>query len=266
MEDFKPGQFNNQYKAHPILSELIRMPPSITEYYADLFSFIEIDGDLLPFTSFQFSNWNRCSKKEKKIIVANIVLYKKGFIDGVNKSFIPFVDTAENRIAGVLNVAIVKKFSGFHYTFNINSGNKLDNDFKWLYDIGKTNGELYKAWTIIFENTAAFKDYFEGNNNLTRVNKNKPYNKSINTFEKAAKDIETLNTMLKILSEKMVIDDQGMLIKSATTLFSLIKRFKKEGYFKTITIRALHPLINDRFKTTTTYQNLNQAPVYQNSL
>jgi hypothetical protein len=158
MEDSKPGQFNNQFKEHPPLSALVKMPDVIIKSYENLFVTHEIDGDSLPFTGFQSSNWERYSTNERKIIGDNLTYFKNGFLDGVNKSFIPFADTPENRIKEVLNIAIVIQFSGFPISFK--------NNFSWLYDLGKRNGEIYKAWTIIFENPSTFEDYFREKGNL----------------------------------------------------------------------------------------------------
>lgn len=90
--------------------------------------------------------------------------------------------------------------------------------------------------------------------------------KPINTFEEAAKDDEALKTMLTILSNKKVIDNQNTLISTAKSLYSLIKRFKQLGYFKNIFLKDLHPLVNTAFKADKSYQHFNQTAPYNKTL
>jgi len=88
----------------------------------------------------------------------------------------------------------------------------------------------------------------------------------INSFENAAKDQNTLQIMFEILQKKSVINDQRILIKTSSLLYSLVKRFKTEGYFKKVSYKDLHPLVNEAFKSQCQYQTFNQAQVYQGKL
>ncbi len=89
---------------------------------------------------------------------------------------------------------------------------------------------------------------------------------SITTFEDAVLNKEKLMKVYEILSTKRVIDETKSLTGNATLLYSLMKRFKKLGYFKKITDKDLHPLINISFNTVASYQLYKQVEIYSKEL
>ncbi|WP_069658626.1 hypothetical protein [Arcticibacter eurypsychrophilus] len=82
------------------------------------------------------------------------------------------------------------------------------------------------------------------------------------SFADAAISEDRLNEMYKILLDKKIIDNEHTKLGTDTMFYSLIKRFKKDKYFKTITLIELHPLVNKEFNMTGILQALKQADPY----
>jgi hypothetical protein len=85
--------------------------------------------------------------------------YAKGFYEGMQYEFKPFIDTAEARIEMIFSEAYKNGWlSGFPESRNLNKEIYLDG--KAFYEYGKEIGRKYKAWGIILQTPALFEKYF----------------------------------------------------------------------------------------------------------
>jgi hypothetical protein len=85
----------------------------------------------------------------------------------------------------------------------------------------------------------------------------------IGTLRDAAISDDIFNIIIKTLIDKRVIDEQLSLISTSDSLYGIIKRFKKMGYFNRITNEKLHPLVNIAFSTNSVFQTFKQADIYR---
>jgi hypothetical protein len=82
--------------------------------------------------------------------------YTRGFLEGYNESFIPFIDTPQTRIEMIVKAAIVRP-----EFVNIQTDNSRVVKMYCVYSQGLKEGRRYKAWGIIEKSPNAFVDYFK---------------------------------------------------------------------------------------------------------
>ncbi|MDR1984047.1 MAG: hypothetical protein LBQ28_04395 [Prevotellaceae bacterium] len=87
-------------------------------------------------------------------VLPNLEEYAKGFLDGYNTIFEPFINTIEAKKEMVLNAALKADmpFGEKHL-----SNGEIE---YFLYEGGKYEGERYKAWEIILQTPNEFIKYF----------------------------------------------------------------------------------------------------------
>lgn len=88
----------------------------------------------------------------------------------------------------------------------------------------------------------------------------------LNTLKDAMVDEQKYNEMCMILLNKGIINEDHVLIKTATVLYGIIKRLKKMGFFRAIIYEDLHPLVNAAFNTNTTLDLFKQAKIYDKAM
>lgn len=212
------------------------------------------------------NQWNTLSEADRAVIQADLVLNE------ISKTDI-------NLLKAEMNSSLNKaQYIDGVKSFTFNSENRLNQfnrgwelKFKILYPDNPLTDE--RTWKMFY--SSQIKDFITGINkavNSIEYSLNKDsLKKSIkvsdfNTLADAAVNGDTLETMYQVLISKHVIDNQYTLTKSATLLYSLMKRFKQLGYFKKITDIRLHILINDAFKMNNTRQLYKQAEPYSRQL
>ncbi|EOR96718.1 hypothetical protein ADIARSV_0141 [Arcticibacter svalbardensis MN12-7] len=136
--------------------------------------------------------------------------------------------------------------------------------FEWKKPDGtyNTDDDDYSPATEIQK----YREILYGDNSSLPVKPAPIVKEVFKTFVDTAISEEQLNEMYTILIDRLAINSDHTQKGTATHLYSLIKKLKKLGYFKKITNKALHPLINEAFKMKDIFQTYNQAPVYPKDL
>ena len=234
------------YKKHPKGFAIIGYLPQVMlreysqacEYcYVDISEFGEI-----PITRIAISSFNSSIGKPDEgggvciSYLPPLQEYARGFIDGYNSTFEPFINTIEAKKEMVLNSA-TKTSRSFVESYTENGkhgkGFELDN----LYEDGFYEGERYKAWEIILQTPNEFIGYFNSNQQSTPNNDIKPTQTTGEVppqmdaktfFERRAVDNAELKEAIPELLK--VIEDLHPLQKSEKQTDEYINTWRKTKY------------------------------------
>lgn len=160
-----------QYKKHPEFIHTLSIPPSLQQEYFRCCQYLYLNVDNYGEIPLQkLAMWDIMKEnigkhgitKEnyKNSCVINVIPdlteYARGFLDGYNEDFKPFINDAETLKEYIVNKAC-KGFSSLPRAYTPN-GTYYPHDE--LYKTGSYEGERYKAWEIILQTPSIFESYF----------------------------------------------------------------------------------------------------------
>lgn len=160
-----------QYKRHPEFINTLSIPPSLQqEYfrccqylYLNVDNYGEIPLQKLAMWDIMKENIGKHGITEENYknscvinVIPDLTEYARGFLDGYNEDFKPFINDTETLKEYIVNKAC-KGFSSLPRAYTPN-GTYYPHDE--LYKTGSYEGERYKAWEIILQTPSIFESYF----------------------------------------------------------------------------------------------------------
>lgn len=160
-----------QYKKHLGFIHILSIPPSLQQEYFSCCQYIYLNVDnygeiplqkvaIWGIMRVNIGRYGITEENYKDSLVINVIPdlteYARGFLNGYNEDFKPFINDTETSKEYIINKAC-KGFSSLPRAYAPNGTYYPDNK---LYETGFYEGERYKAWEIILQTPSVFESYF----------------------------------------------------------------------------------------------------------